>query len=41
MEGNIERVACLLGALTPARSKTAANSNVTISLFSADFLSIL
>ena len=30
---------CLFGALTPARSNIAANSNSTISLFSADFLS--
>ena len=41
IEGNSVLVHCLLGARIPAKSNTAANSNSTISLFSADFLSIL
>ena len=39
MLGNSDLVHCLFGALTPARSNTAANSNSTISLFSVAFLS--
>ena len=41
IEGNSVLVHCLFGALIPARSNTAANSNSTTNLFSADFLSIL